>query len=398
MADPEFRRVPPEDRVEFRRFVDYAFSPEAGPREYDGTESVPDRPGDRFGVYEDGDLRSVCARYDFTVNCRGKWVPLAALASGATMPEYRRQSYLGRLLSGCLEKCRGEYPLAALWPFDYGYYERFGWAVGSEITEYTCPPEQLAFGRDAPGTVRRLEPDDWPRLRAVDEVYARNRDLVVRRDEEWWRERIFRTGGGNERYVYGIERDGELRAYVAYTVESDGGDRRIHALYAAAADHEARLGLLGFLSNHDSQVESVTLYRGGETSLLDLVSDPKAVDCEIHPGTMVRVVDVVDALSAVGYPDEVGGTLTMAVEDDTAAWNDGPFELSVSDGRGECRRVEEGDPDVRLDIGTLSQVLVGYHSVPEARRLADLRVDDEAAADRLAAWFPSRPVDPLDDF
>lgn len=397
MSRTEFRELPPERRVDFQRVADYAFSSVAGPQEYEGSESIPDRPGRQFGLFAEETLYTVCTHYDFTVSHRGEWVPLAGLATLATAPEYRRQGHVTDLIEASLRRWRGEYPLAALWPFDFGYYEQFGWAMGCKLTEYTCPPDALAFGREAPGTIRRLDPDDWEELRAVQESYGREYDLTVRRDESWWRERIFRDGEDG-RYVYGIDRDGELRGYVGYTVESDGGDRRMEVLYNAFADSEAYRGLLGFLSNYDSQVAGVTLYRPAETSLLDMVPDPKVVSCEIRPGTMVRVVDVVDALETVPYPDEATGSLTLAVTDETAGWNDGTFELSVSEGTGECVPIEGADPDVRADVGTLSQVVVGYHSVEEARKLAELSVEREAVASTLAEWFPSRTVSPMDNF
>jgi predicted acetyltransferase len=393
MSRTELRQLSADDQPDFQRFLDYAFAPEAGPQEYDDG-STPDRQGQQFGLFDDGTLRSVCTHYDLTASVRGEWVPVAGLAALATMPEHRRQGYVSDLVTASLRRWRGESPLAALWPFDYGYYEQFGWAMGCTLTEYTCPPDALAFGRDAPGTARRLDPADWERLRGVTDAYREEYDLVMRRDESWWRERIFDSG---DRYVYGLERDGEICGYVGYTVEAEES-RRLKVLYNAFTDHDAFRGLLGFLSNHDSQVEEVTLYRPAESSLLDMVPDPKAVDCEVHPGMMVRVVSVVDALEAVSYPSEATGTLTLAVSDDTADWNDGTFELAVANGEGGCRSVESGDPDVRLDIGTLAQILVGYHSVTEARRLADLQVTSEDVASQLAGWFPPRAVSPLDNF
>lgn len=400
MSDSEFRRLSADRRVQFQQVVDYAFHAEDGPQQYDGPDSTPDRQGQRYGVFADDELRSVCTHYDFTASLRGEWAPVAGLASVATAPEYRRQGHVGRLVDGSLRAWRGDYPLAALWPFEFEYYERFGWAIGCTVTEYTCDPETLAFARDAPGTLRRVDPDDWERLQEVHERYGLEHDLTVRRDERWWRQRVFRRFGDRERYVYALERDGEVRGYVAYTVESEGGDRRLVAIYNAFADTEAYRGLLGLLADHDSQVDEVVLYRPAETSLFDLTAEPKAIDCEFHPGTMVRVVDVVDALETIPYPDGVAGSLTLAVDDDTAAWNDGQFELAVSDGQGACRRLEDGDsnPDARVDIQTLSQLVVGYHSVEEARELADLQVAGEDVATRLGEWFPPRTVSPMDNF
>ena len=270
--------------------------------------------------------------------------------------------------------------------------------MASKLATYTCPSDALAFGRDAPGTLHRVEPDDWERLQTVDEVIGRDRDLVHCRDEQWWRERVFRTIGGDDRYVYALERDGDVHGYVAYTVESGDDGRRLVSYYSGAADHAAYRGLLGFLSNHDSQVDEVELCRHAGDSLLDAVPEPDAVECEVHSGAMVRAVDIVDALETVPYPEGCTETLALDVDDDTADWNDDQFELAVSDGRGECHRVTESDPDATLAVGTLTQVLVGHHSVADARRFGDLAVANEDIASRLSTVFPPRTVGSLDNF
>ncbi|MFC7071710.1 enhanced intracellular survival protein Eis [Halovenus rubra] len=391
MSRTELRPLSADRQVDFQRVVDYAFDAAAGPPSYDGPESTPDLLGTQLGLFADGTLRTVCTHYELTVSHRGEWVPMAGLAGLATLPEHRREGYVRDLLSASLERWRNEFAFVALWPFDYGYYEQFGWAMGCTLMEYTCPPETLAFARDSPGQLERLTPDDWKRLQHVVETYGMEYDFTVQRDESWWRRRIFDTG---DRYVYGIERDGQFHGYVGYSIDDES---RMKVLYNAFTDHEAFRGLLGLLSNHDSQVETVTLYRPAESSLLDMVPDPKAVDCEVRPGMMVRVVSVIDALETVPYPEEATGTLTFAVTDETAAWNNGTFELTVSDGTGVCRRVDDATPDLRVDIETLAQLVVGYHAVPEARKLAGLETDDESAT-RLARWLPPRTVSPIDNF
>jgi predicted acetyltransferase len=286
--------------------------------------------------------------------------------------------------------------LAALWPFDYGYYEQFGWTMGCTMAECTCSPDALAFARDAPGRVHRVTPDDWDRLQQVATARASEYELVVRRDEQWWRNRIFRSASGQDRTVYALERDGELCGYLAYTRESTGDGTRLRVLYNACTDHQAFCGLLGLLSTHDA--EEIVLYRPDERRLLNLLSDPKAIDCRTRPGMMVRVVDVADALETIAYPDDASGTLTIEVDDDTAPWNDGQFTVTVTDGEADCERVDGADPDVALGIATFSQLFVGYHTVEDARQFGTLWVSDEETAARLGSWFPPRSVSPTDNF
>src|SRR5699024_4062091 len=121
--------------------------------------------------------------------------------------------------------------------------------------------------------------------------------LWMRRSEAWWRDRVF-TGRENDRYVYGGEHDGDLRGYVVYHIDSDDG-RTMRVKECNAIDNAAFLDLLRFLFYHDSQVDRVRIRDRANWPLADLADDPRAVDCELIPGGMVRIVDVEAALSAL---------------------------------------------------------------------------------------------------
>lgn len=393
MGDSEldFRRVEPEHHDTFRAYVDYAFDPTAGPQNHD---DELDRVGDGFGLFADEDLRSICVHYDFETHLRGEWVPMAGLAAVATPPEHRRRGHVRRMIDESLDRWHEEFPLAALWPFSRSYYEQFGWATANTAYEYQLPLEQLSFARGtAEGRLTRVTADDWTALNEAYEAHVAGESLGLRRDERWWRERVL----DDDPYVYAWERDGETRGYVVYTFESTGdgmGDRRIDVDELAAADDDALCGLLGFLADHDSQAERVDLY-APEDTLLDRVSDPGDVVCGVHTGPMVRVVDVAHALETVPFPEDVTAELTLAVSDDTAPWNDGVFALDVAEGEGTCTRaetLEAGDADVTVDVGTLSQLVVGYRPVADLRRVGELSVASETTVETLAALFPSETV------
>ncbi|WP_436925733.1 GNAT family N-acetyltransferase [Halosimplex amylolyticum] len=391
VADVDVRPLTADRFDEFRAIVDYAFHPEAGPQEYD---EEPERIADRYGAFAGEDLVSVCGHYDFRANLRGEWVPLAGLAAVATPPEHRREGHVAALIDDALDRWRGESPLAALWPFSRSYYAQFGWATAGTYAKVTCPPDQLAFARGtAEGRARPADADDWREFRDVHEAAAEATTLALRRRAEpWWRERVFREDADERPWASVWERDGEAAGFVIYSFEDAGpgfGDRRLSVDDVAAVDNEAYRGLLGFLADHDSQASEVAL-QSDRTDLLDLVPDPDAVECETKTGPMVRIVDVPAALEACPYPDGVTAAVVLDVTDGTAEWNDGRFRLTVEDGCAECAAVDEseGEPDATVDVGTLSQLVVGYHDLPAARRVGDLAVADESTADALAALFP----------
>lgn len=395
MSEREFRELGPEHRVAYQEMLDYGFDTTRGPTSYDSPAETPDMLGRKFGVFEDGDLRSICSYLEYAVRVRDGWLPMVGLATVATPPEHRRRGLVRHLIGASLKRWRGEYPISTLWPMKHSYYRRFGWAMANKSVQYTCEPEDLAFARDgAAGERVRLDPGDWERLQDVHEAHGTDIGLTFRRDEDWWRGRVFRSIGGGKRFVYGVEGDGgRIDGYVVYTVGNiGGGDLRLRVNDLAYRDHASYLGLLAILADHESQVEEIRIYRENESSLFDLVEDPEEVECTVVPGPQVRVVDVEDALSALAYPDGASAALALDVADGQAPWNDGTFELRVEDGEGECRAVDDPDlPRATLDVNTLSQLYVGAHSPEEARRIADLDAPDDAM-DALAALFPPRTV------
>jgi predicted acetyltransferase len=397
MPERTVRDLGDEHRARFQELVDYAFDAARGPTSYDSPGETPRMLGRKVGVFEAGELKSVCIHHDLTARVREDWLPMAGLAAVATPPEHRREGLGRTLVEDALQRWRGEHTIAALWPFEHAYYRQFGWALSNTSVRYACPPAALAPARDAAGTARPVDPDEWERLQDVHEAHGADRNLTLRRDGEWWRRRVFRSLGGGKRYVYAVERDGRVDGYVAYTVENGGAQLRVSDL--AFRDHDAYRRILGLLADHDSQVDEVVLYREDERSLFSMVENPEALDCTVEAGPQVRVVDVEHALEVLSYPDDATATLSLAVSDRHAPWNDGRFELRVDDGVGECREAggehadagADVDPDARLDIGALSQLYVGFRSAAELRRAGDLDAGD-GAIETLAALFPSETV------
>ncbi|QOS12481.1 GNAT family acetyltransferase [Haloferax gibbonsii] len=396
------RSLPEEHRETYREFLNYAFRPENGPDWSD--ERLPDpesyRPRGFYDAPPDApvedldaaDLRTVCAFYDFTARVRGEWHPLPGISAVASPPEARRRGHVGAMLDDLLAEFRdtGRY-LSALWPFEYDFYRRFGWATANNYAKTTVPPDELgAVAADPAGEFVRLDADDWARVKDV-YATAATEDLAVDRSEGWIRHRLFRGWDGDP-FVYGWERDGDLRGYVVYDVSGDWESRTLSVNELVAVDAEARAQLFRFLRDHDSQVDEVVLSSEREsTRLIDGLTDPRAATVEIKPGPMVRIVDVPAALEAVSFPGDAACDLVLAVADDRCDWNDGSFRVVVGDGEA---RVEpdgdDADPDATVEIGALSQLLVGARSVESLARTDRLSVAREEAADALASVFSAR--------
>lgn len=389
----QYRAATADELPAVRRLRYYAFAPEDGPTAFETDET--EIMGAHRGLFDDETLLTCCSYFVFTTHLRGTTLPMGGVAGVTSPPERRRQGLVRRLTCAVLEEFHDEgLCIAALWPFDYDFYARLGWAMACTYTRYEVDPEALrTIATHSAGSFRRVEADEWHLLDPVFDTFHEGHELATDRTEEWWRRRVF-TRFTDERYVYAWADDSdEIRGYLAYRFEGEGSSNRtLHVDEFAATDPEARRQLFRFLSNHDSQVGSVTLTLPTETMLYDEVADPYAVDCEIEPGPMVRLVSVPDALESIPVPDSVAGSATVAVADPLADWNDDTFECTFADGAATCERAPDSTPDVRLDVNALSQLFVGYRSLADLERLDSVAVENRPGADVLAAALPERSV------
>jgi len=386
---PDYRPVPEDQEDDHARIARYAFDAESGP--FDPEEPDTDDSywsfADYYGVFEGDELLTTSGHIEFTARLRGNWVSLAGVAAVASPPEHRRKGLVADLLAASLSDYRERgWPISALRPFEESFYAKYGWATGVRYRTATVEPGALAPTAELvgdEGRFRQIHPEDHERLHDAYDAWLEGTTLATRRSDDWWRDRILVSPHGEDPFCYAWERDGEVRGYVVYEVTDD---RTLQTQEVAAADDEAYLHLLRFCYNHDSQLQSVELYGPESEFLIDVVDDRDALTVEEAAGQMVRIVDVPPALEAPAYAAE--GRVVLDVSDDTAPWNDDCFALTVENGVATVDRTDAA-PDVHVGIGTLSQLLVGYLSVDRARLVGDLTVDDPAAAETLAALFPT---------
>jgi predicted acetyltransferase len=392
----EYRPVS-DDSETFHEYRSYAFRPETGVPAYDPDEHAGPRDtrGARRGIYADGDEvpRTTCRHYWLESRIRGDGHPTAGLASVATPPEHRRKGYVHELLAQSLAEYRDRGDrFSILWPFQYRFYRRYGWDTANRIVHHGFDPEIMSFARDAAdaGAFRPLDPDEYD---AIEPVYdAASDGLTTERDEWWWRHRIF-AGHDVDPYVYAYERDGEAAGYLVYTIRGSEDDRVLDVSELAAVDVDALLALLAFCADHDSQVERVECRVSETVPVRELARAPDEIETTVENGPMVRVVDVEATLSALSVP-EGDAALTIAVEDPLVEWNDGVFDLEAADGSLSCERTTSFDdgPDATVDIGALSQLVVGARSAATLGRIGRLEPTDPEPVTTLEALFPERDV------
>lgn len=341
----------------------------------------------------------------------GRDLPMAGIAAVAVVPEARRRGVADRLMRECLELARERGDVSSLlYPFSWRYYARFGYAPCESVELVSVPPSDLPAS-PLRRRVRRLDrPRDETGVRAVYQAWRRGRTGPFDRGDAWWAHRVWaRVPEG----VVFDDGEGGVGGYLLYEVPQDGSSHAacFRVREWIAPDAAARAGLLGFLQALGEQFERVemTLPAGAARTLTSGMQRPPETGPDhrqfdhlgyLGGGAMGRIVDLGRALSS--HPGAAGGgeaVVGLDLDDPVFLDQSGPFDVTFGPGGARAVPGRRAPERLTLDVGRLSQVVLGAVS---ATRLLDegLIHGSRTAATALDARFrgPDPHLLPLNGF
>ena len=329
-------------------------------------------------------------------------VKMVGMTVVATPPENRRQGYLRQLLQAVLEEAHSNgYNLSSLYPFNYGFYRKFGYEIAGDLARLKLDFEVLASYKKSQrgGEWQEYKLADWPKFKEIYDQYAHGKiGLMERRDEDWWTNRTLTTTYGGVRQSYRLyiwhDEAGKARAYVAYDFKVVGQfwERELQVADMAWTDEAAREEIFGFLANHDSQAQTITMKASVDDQLFARVTDPYRIAVQQESAFMLRILDVTGALTERAWPHDETVNFSLAINDDRLPWNDNrTYEVSIKDGKASVEIVEgKASAGLECDVRVLAQLYDGYLSPKKAARFGKIIVRRQAdleAAQR--AFSPS---------
>lgn len=333
-----------------------------GPIDADGLARLRVALPHTRGVVQDGRLTACATMLPLQVFVAHRRVRAGGLAAVASAPEARRRGMVRALLADGLQRLREAGVGWCLeYPFDPAFYARYGFQSVPNGRVLELPIDRLFHG--APAPARPIGPGEEERVRAIHREYASRHHFALSREDDardhWGR--VHRPPWAAEaRYGYLLD-----DAYVFLSLErsDDGteGERvRLEARDLAFGSPAGREALLAFLGSFQGQVESVRLH------LPD--ADPLVLDWGARHARrtnilQARLVDLGAALAPFTAPRARAVTLHLA--DGFCAWNQGTFRLGLGPNGTTVER--SGDaPDVRLDVATLTLLVIGGWSAADA--------------------------------
>jgi predicted acetyltransferase len=394
----DVRAISDDDFDAFHRTLAVPFGIDPSPERTERLRSAFEK--DRLrGAFDRGEIVGTLGALSLRLSVPGGELPAAGTTLVAVLPTHRRRGALRSLMTQHLTEVheRGEC-LAILWASESPIYGRFGYGPACERAAMNLPKSSARMRQhvEARGTTRLLARDEAQSLfPAIHDSVARRRPGMLRRSEQWWKNRAlsdpeFARAGSTEHRRVLYERDGQSAGYCIYRTRMDwerlGAELQVLELVGVDPDAEKNLWL--FVFGVDLTHSITYRMQPVDDPLRWWLDEPRRMERKIEDAIWLRPVDVAAALQGRTYSSP--GSLVIAVRDSFCPWNAGVFRLEVDD-HGHARyRPAKTEAEIELTSEALGMVYLGGHRFRELARagLMTGAPDALARADAMFEWDP----------
>ncbi|TLD96061.1 GNAT family N-acetyltransferase [Helicobacter jaachi] len=336
-------------------------------------------------------LVSQIALYPMKMNIYNQIYAMGGITGVATYPEYSGIGLMADLMKEILKIMRdSRQSIACLYPYSIPYYRSRGFEIVSDKMTFSIKDNQFPKPPAVNGMMQRVC-ENHPDLIALHNEFASKTHGCLVRDSlawnEYWRWDVEDTIVA----IYYDESD-KPTGYIVYLLENDIFKIK-EMIYL---NEEARHGLWGYIEAHKSMFERIEGANYSNHSLAFLLEDGHIKE-SISPYIMARIVDVTQFLERYPFDSvESSFTLCLVVSDPLLEWNNMAFVLHFSAQGFKVEMVERGFIEslefmeskkadsiksaeiIKLDIQTLSAMLLGYKRPLYLRSIGRLEASDNA--------------------
>jgi predicted acetyltransferase len=393
MVDYVVRTATADEHDRFSGLFAAAMMFESSPSDLDREQFEPERAL----VAVDGDQFVGTAKaMTRDLSVPGAVVGAAHVTAVGVRATHRRRGILSDLMSRQLREVPEA--LAVLWASESGIYGRFGyaaaaWGVSYEVDLHRVRPRPVAGDS---GRIEEISAADAPQLLAgvLGEFQARRPGVSGRSDLVWrglLQDKPEHRGGKSARQIL-VHRDeaGTIDGYALWRGKMNWGPtgpaNEVSVEEFVALEPTAYHALWKHLLTLDLAAKLEYGHAAVDEPLLQLVSNPTALNRRVGESLWVRLTDVPRALAQRRYATAVD--VVIEVTDDLIEANNGRFRLTGDTEKASCERSESA-PDLSASVAELAAAYLGGR--PLAEFAATGRVEEHtpgalAAATAAFGW------------
>ena len=306
----------------------------------------------------EGDIAACSCTVPYKVNINGAELDASYIGAIVANPENRIPDTMNLLMADTLSFINSKStPVVFTVPDNYKFFEKYGFSLCYEYNQYNITPCDLpSFGINGniirPKTINKEVID---MISPVYEKFTRKKNGYTLRSEDDWKlifDDFYKNFNG-KCVIYKNYRN-EILGYMLYIIR----DNKMGIYELAYSKREGYEGLIGFIKSHEEIVNQISLKMPSDDLLyLNLCDSRMAISkC---PFAMARIIDVKTILQY--FAQNAPENIRLQVVDRIIESNNRTFTFNQGD-----VLVIDDDSNVATDIGTLTQIVLGYLSVEEA--------------------------------
>ncbi len=335
---------------------------------------------------DEGEMIGTAAVFPVQMWLSGVPISLGAVAGLTVLPEFRRRGVAAKLMEFAIVRMFAEgLALSALFPFSHKYYRKFGYGTIGDVHAYRLNPSNLTVFVEG-HRVRPFEPADLPMMRVMYKGQLTWHNGWFTRSNDWWAALIEQWPE-----IMVFDNDGMIEGYYVYELKTSGrGERVMNIVEFFAAEDAAYRGLIGYLAAQ-TEADVIEYLAPPNTPLRHALRQPYADEaqnrgwifndlCHVNPGIMGRIINLPLALTSRFYTRGMSGERVLKINDPLIPTNEEPLVFRLVDGRAETRPANSKSPHIETDVATFTQILGGYLTMVDARRLGRLQADEDTCS------------------
>ena len=316
----------------------------------------------------------------YRMQLRGRPVDVSYIVGVATRPEYRGRGHAARLLqyADTILRKRNIH-CSILLPFQYDFYQKYGWEICYDLLIYREMEAPKTTGKIA-GSYRRLGTRDRKILSDCYLHFMRGfHGYLIRNQNDW--EKVLRDLELDHGTGFCYLQDNIITGYILYTIH----DKELCIRELIYQNPEAKEALLQLAFHHMGQVSRI-LWKAPSTDTTYLSMKDSRGKLEKETFVMGRIHNIIGALSGIPFP---GDPFVLRVSDPMIPGNNGCYLLKEKDAALNIAATGK-EPDVRMDIRTLTQLLWGFGTADSSLAEGRLECREDRVLTSLGALFPPR--------
>jgi predicted acetyltransferase len=384
MLDPVTVRPILPDELEK---VAYVRATSYGGSEAESLAGLQDNPRYNFSniivVEYQGEVVGTVAVFPAQMWLSGVPISVGAVTGVAVLPQFQRKGVAGKMMDFSIVRMVAEgRAMSVLFPHSHKYYRQFGYGTIGDLHAYRISPHNLTVFPEG-HQVRPFTPADLPMMRVIYKGQLTWHNGWFTRSNEWWEKIATRWSK-----VMVFDNGGDIEGYYAYDTQlGKTGERVLQLREFFAAEDQAYRGLIGYLAAQN-EADVIEYLAPPDTPLRHSLRQPKAEDaqnrgysfndlCHVTPGPVARIINLPAALTKRFYARHMSGERVIRISDPLIPTNEEPLLFRLVDGRAETRSADGRKPQIETDIGTMTQILCGYLTAQDARRLGRLQGSED---------------------